>query len=124
MCGKRLLKGEKLGLERYWVVGVLDWVRKVVMDLVKGGGFEKWKRKGERDLGGEMRKFLDRIEGGGGLIEKLKIVGLEGDGKEKEGILVEIEVSGYLGGKSFVMKLEGRKGDEEKEWKREYGEDG
>lgn len=66
---KTLFNGDNLGLQTYSVVRVFDWVTKVLMDFLNRRAFENWNSKAERDLRGQISKFLDSIQGPGRLIE-------------------------------------------------------
>lgn len=60
---KTLFNGDNLGLQTYSVVRVFDWVTKVLMDFLNRRAFENWNSKAERDLRGQISKFLDSIQG-------------------------------------------------------------
>ena len=55
---KTLFNGDNLGLQTYSVVRVFDWVTKVLMDFLNRRAFENWNSKAERDLRGQISKFL------------------------------------------------------------------
>ena len=59
---KTLFNGDNLGLQTYSVVRVFDWVTKVLMDFLNRRAFENWNSKAERDLRGQISKFLDSIQ--------------------------------------------------------------
>lgn len=113
---KTLFNGDNLGLQTYSVVRVFDWVTKVLMDFLNRRAFENWNSKAERDLRGQISKFLDSIQGPGRLIEKFKILRFERDPKQKDRIFLDIHLTPYFPAKSFVIKLEGTKGDDENDW--------
>jgi hypothetical protein len=55
------------------------------------------------------------------LIEKFKIQRLEQDPKQKDRVYLDIHITPYFPAKSFVVKLDGRKGDDENAvWNSEY----
>ena len=120
---KTLFNGDNLGLQTYSVVRVFDWVTKVLMDFLNRRAFENWNSKAERDLRGQISKFLDSIQGPGRLIEKFKILRFERDPKQKDRIFLVIHLTPYFPAKSFVIKLEGTKGDDENDWNSDYAQD-
>ena len=120
---KTLFNGDNLGLQTYSVVRVFDWVTKVLMDFLNRRAFENWNSKAERDLRGQISKFLDSIQGPGRLIEKFKILRFERDPKQKDRIFLDIHLTPYFPAKSFVIKLEGTKGDDENDWNSDYAQD-
>ncbi|WP_185152390.1 DUF5458 family protein [Phocaeicola dorei] len=120
---KTLFNGDNLGLQTYSVVRVFDWVTKVLMDFLNRRAFENWNSKAERDLRGQISKFLDSIQGPGRLIEKFKILRFERDPKQKDHIFLVIHLTPYFPAKSFVIKLEGTKGDDENDWNSDYAQD-
>ena len=120
---KTLFNGDNLGLQTYSVVRVFDWVTKVLMDFLNRRAFENWNSKAERDLRGQISKFLDSIQGHGRLIEKFKILRFERDPKQKDRIFLDIHLTPYFPAKSFVIKLEGTKGDDENDWNSDYAQD-
>ena len=120
---KTLFNGDNLGLQTYSVVRVFDWVTKVLMDFLNRRAFENWNSKAERDLRGQISNFLDSIQGPGRLIEKFKILRFERDPKQKDRIFLDIHLTPYFPAKSFVIKLEGTKGDDENEWNSDYAQD-
>ena len=105
------------------MVRVFDWVTKVLIDFLNGRAFENWNSKAERDLRGQISKFLDSIQGPGRLIEKFKILRFERDPKQKDRIFLDIHLTPYFPAKSFVIKLEGTKGDDENDWNSDYAQD-
>ena len=92
---KTLFNGDNLGLQTYSVVRVFDWVTKVLMDFLNRRAFENWNSKAERDLRGQISKFLDSIQGPGRLIEKFKILRFERDPKQKDRIFLDIHLTPY-----------------------------
>ena len=120
---KALFNGDNVGLQTYSVVRVFDWVTKVLMDFLNRRAFENWNSKAERDLRGQISKFLDSIQGPGRLIEKFKILRFERDPKQKDRIFLDIHLTPYFPAKSFVIKLEGTKGDDENDWNSDYAQD-
>lgn len=117
---KTLFNGDNLGLQTYSVVRVFDYITKVLFDFLNRRSFENWSGKTERDLRSQIVKFLDDIQGPDRLIERSKIVRLERDPHQKDRIYLDIHITPYFPAKSFVIKLDGTKGDDEATWTSEY----
>lgn len=118
---KTLFNGDNLGLQTYSVVRVFDHITKVLFDFLNRRAFENWTTKTESDLRGQIVKFLDSIQGPDRLIEKFKIQRLEQDPNQKDRVFLDIHITPYFPAKSFVVKLDGRKGDDESaSWNSEY----
>ncbi|MGL4227605.1 MAG: DUF5458 family protein [Tannerellaceae bacterium] len=117
---KTLFNGENLGLQTYSVVRVFDYITKVLFDFLNRRSFENWNSKTERDLRGQIVKFLDSVQGADRLIEKFKIVRFEQDPNQKDRIYLDIHMTPYFPAKSFVIKLDGTKGDDGAEWNSDY----
>ncbi len=119
---KTLFNGDNLGLQTYSVVRVFDYVTKVLIDFLNRRAFENWNVKTERDLKGQIIKFLDGIKGPDKLIEKWNIMRFERDPVQKDRIYLDIHMTPYFPAKSFMIKLDGHKGDEADaaEWDTKY----
>lgn len=117
---KTLFNGDNLGLQTYSVVRVFDYITKVLFDFLNRRSFENWNSKTERDLRGQIVKFLDSVQGADRLIEKFKIVRFEQDKNQKDRIYLDIHMTPYFPAKSFVIKLDGTKGDDGAEWSSDY----
>jgi len=117
---KTLFNGDNLGLQTYSVVRVFDYITKVLFDFLNRRSFENWNSKAERDLRSQIVKFLDGIQGADRLIEKFKIVRFERDPSQKDRIFLDIHLTPYFPAKSFVIKLDGIKGDDGAEWNSDY----
>ncbi|HTF80133.1 MAG TPA: DUF5458 family protein [Cytophagales bacterium] len=117
---KTLFNGDNLGLQTYSVVRVFDYITKVLFDFLNRRAFENWTSKLEADLRSQIVKFLDGIQGPDRLIEKFKILKLEQDPQQKDRVLIDIHITPYFPAKSFVVKLDGQKGDDGTEWNSEY----
>ena len=117
---KTLFNGDNLGLQTYSVVRVFDYITKVLFDFLNRRAFENWTSKLEGDLRGQIVKFLDGIQGPDRLIEKFKILKLEQDPNQKDRVLIDIHITLYFPAKSFVVKLDGQKGDDGTAWNSEY----
>lgn len=117
---KTLFNGDNLGLQTYSVVRVFDYITKVLFDFLNRRAFENWTSKLEADLRSQIVKFLDGIQGPDRLIEKFKVLKLEQDPKQKDRVLIDIHITPYFPAKSFVVKLDGQKGDDGTAWNSEY----
>ncbi|WP_282036648.1 DUF5458 family protein [Saccharicrinis aurantiacus] len=113
---KTLFNGDNLGLQTYSVVRVFDYITKVLFDFLNRRSFENWNSKAERDLRSQIVKFLDGVQGPDRLIEKFKILRFERDPKQKDRIFLDLHLTPYFPAKSFVIKLDGIKGDDGTEW--------
>lgn len=117
---KTLFTGDNIGLQTYSVVRVFDYVTKVLLDFLNRRAFENWTAKNEDDLRKQIVRFLDGIKGADKLIEKFKIVRFEQDKHQKDRVWLDIRLTPYFPAKSFVIKLDGHKGDDGNEWDAEY----
>jgi len=117
--GKTLFNGDNLGLQTYSVVRVFDYITKVLFDFLNRRAFENWSGKTERDLRAQIIKFLDGVQGPDRLIEKFKIVRFERDPNQKDRIYLDIHLTPFFPAKSFVIKLDGTKGEDETTWSTE-----
>lgn len=117
---KTLFNGDNLGLQTYSVVRVFDYITKVLFDFLNRRSFENWNSKTERDLRGQIVKFLDSVQGADRLIEKFKIQRFERDPNQKDRIYLDIHMTPFFPAKSFVIKLDGTKGDDGTEWNTDY----
>jgi hypothetical protein len=119
---KTLFNGDNLGLRTYSVVRVFDYVTKVLFDFLNRRAFENWNSQIEADLRGQIVSFLDSIKGDDKLIEKFRIVRFERDDKVKDRIFLDIRITPYFPAKSFVIRLDGRKGEdvESPTWNSDY----
>ncbi|WP_413511006.1 DUF5458 family protein [Myroides odoratus] len=117
---KTLFDGENIGLQTYSVVRVFDYVTKVLLDFLNRRAFENWNAKNEDDLRRQIVVFLDGIKGADKLIEKFKIVRFEQDKNQKDRVWLDIRLTPYFPTKSFVIKLDGHKGEDGNEWEAEY----
>ncbi|SUB89279.1 Protein of uncharacterised function (DUF877) [Porphyromonas macacae] len=120
---KTLFNGDNLGLQTYSVVRVFDYITKVLFDFLNRRSFENWSGKTERDLRSQIVKFLDEIQGPDRLIERSKIMRLERDPNQKDRIYLDIHITPYFPAKSFVIKLDGTKGEDEASWNSEYAQE-
>ncbi|PZF72749.1 DUF5458 family protein [Taibaiella soli] len=117
---KTLFTGDNIGLQTYSVVRVFDYVTKVLLDFLNRRAFENWNSKNEDNLRMQIVQFLDSIKGPDKLIEKFKITRLEQDPIKKDQVWLDIRLTPYFPAKSFVIKLDGHKGDDGNEWNADY----
>ena len=120
--GKTLFNGDNLGLQTYSVVRVFDYIAKVLIDFLNRRAFENFSSKTEDDLRRQIVKFLDSRQGPTRLIEKVKVIRIQQDKKQKDRVWLDIHITPYFPSKSFVIQLEGRKGEGEEEavWESQY----
>lgn len=119
---KTLFNGDNLGLQTYSVVRVFDHITKVLFDFLNRRAFENWTTRTEADLRSQIVKFLDGIQGPTKLIERFKVMKIEQDPNQKDRVLLDIHITPYFPAKSFVIQLDGHKGDgpENAVWNSEY----
>ncbi|HRH49195.1 MAG TPA: DUF5458 family protein [Panacibacter sp.] len=113
---KTLFNGDNLGLQTYSVVRVFDYINKSLIDFLNRRAFENWTSKTEKDLREQIVKFLDRIQGPENLIEKFRITRFERDENQKDRIHLDINITPYFPAKSFMLKLDGTKGENGTDW--------
>jgi hypothetical protein len=117
---KTLFNGDNLGLQTYSVVRVFDYVTKVIMDFLNRRAFENFNSKTRAEIQKQIIRFLDSITGPGKLIEKFSIKRFEQDRDQKDRIYLDIHMIPYFPAKSFMIKMDGQKGDDGNEWDTEY----
>jgi len=119
---KTLFNGDNLGLQTYSVVRVFDYVTKVMMDFLNRRAFENFNASTRKELMGQIVKFLDGITGPGKLIENFAIQRFEQDPLQKDRIHLDIHLKPYFPAKTFLIKMEGQKGDDadKPEWASKY----
>lgn len=117
---KTLFNGDNLGLQTYSVVRVFDYITKVLIDFLNRTAFQNWNSALEKDLRSQITKFLDNVCGPGKLIESFRIGQLRQDPNQKDRIFVDIHMTPYFPAKSFMIKLDGQKGDDGEKWLSEY----
>jgi hypothetical protein len=121
---KTLFTGDNLGMQTYSVVRVFDFIAKVLSDFLNRRAFELWNVKMEKNLRSQIVKFLDGIQGPDKLIEKFQILRFERNEDQKDHIFLDIHITPFFPAKSFLVKLDGYKGDDGEEWKSELKEAG
>jgi len=119
---KTLFNGDNLGLQTYSVVRVFDYVAKVMMDFLNRRAFENFNGNTRKELNGQIVKFLDGITGPNKLIENFTIMRFEQDPVQKDKIYLDIHMKPYFPAKTFLIKLEGQKGDDGTDWASEYAQ--
>ncbi len=117
---KTLFNGDNLGLQTYSVVRVFDYVTKVLMDFLNRRAFENFDYQTQKELKGQIGKFLNSIAGPGKLIEDFTIKRFEQDPNQKDRIYLDIHMTPYFPAKNFMIKMDGQKGDDGTEWDSSY----
>lgn len=119
---KTLFTGDNLGMQTYSVVRVFDFIAKVLSDFLNRRAFELWNVNMESNLRRQIVKFLDGIMGPDKLIEKFQILRFERDEDQKDHIFLDIHITPFFPAKSFLVKLDGYKGDDGEEWKSTFSQ--
>ncbi|RYE91364.1 MAG: type VI secretion system contractile sheath protein TssC [Cytophagaceae bacterium] len=123
---KTLFSGDNIGLQTYSVVRVFDYVTKVLIDFLNRRAFENWDHNMRMDIQNQIVRFLDGIAGPGKLIEKFSIKKFERDPDQKDRILLDIHMVPYFPAKTFLVSLDGTKGDDPdnpgRDWNAEYAQ--
>lgn len=123
---KTLFNGDNIGLQTYSVVRVFDYVAKVMMDFLNRRAFENFNANTRKELNSQIVKFLDGITGPSKLIENFTIRRFEQDPVQKDRIHLDIHLKPYFPAKTFLIKLEGQKGEDPDgvEWMSKYEQEG
>lgn len=123
---KTLFNGDNIGLQTYSVVRVFDYVTKVLIDFLNRRAFENWDHNMRMDIQNQIVRFLDGIAGPGKLIEKFSIKKFERDPDQKDRINLDIHMVPYFPAKTFMVSLDGTKGDDPdnpgRDWSAEYAQ--
>lgn len=123
---KTLFNGDNIGLQTYSVVRVFDYVTKVLIDFLNRRAFENWDHNMRMDIQNQIVRFLDGIAGPGKLIEKFSVKKFERDPDQKDRILLDIHMVPYFPAKTFLVSLDGTKGDDPdnpgRDWNAEYAQ--
>jgi len=124
--GKTLFNGDNIGMKTYSVVRVFDYISKVLVDFLNRRAFENWNANTKKDLRKQIIGFLDSVKGPKGLIEKWEIRKLDQDPIDKDKINLDIHIKPYFPAKTFLVQLEGTKGEdiEEITWESDYAMQG
>jgi len=122
--GKTLFNGDNIGMKTYSVVRVFDYISKVLVDFLNRRAFENWNANTKKDLRKQIIQFLDSIKGPTGLIEKWELRKLDQDPIDKDKINLDLHLKPYFPAKTFLVQLEGTKGEDINEvtWESDYGE--
>jgi hypothetical protein len=120
MSGKTLFNGDNVGLQTYSVVRVFDYISKVLIDFLNRRAFENFNARIRTDLNKQIVKFFDSITGPNKLIERFSIKRFEHDDSQKDKIYLDVLLTPYFPAKSFLLKLEGYRGDDGNQWKSDY----
>ena len=123
---KTLFNGDNIGLQTYSVVRVFDYVTKVLIDFLNRRAFENWDHNMRMEIQSQIVRFLDGIAGPGKLIEKFSIKKFERDPDQKDRINLDIHMVPYFPAKTFLVSLDGTKGDDPdnpgRDWNAEYAQ--
>jgi hypothetical protein len=123
---KTLFNGDNIGLQTYSVVRVFDYVTKVLIDFLNRRAFENWDHNMRMDIQSQIVRFLDGIAGPGKLIEKFSVKKFERDPDQKDRINLDIHMVPYFPAKTFLVSLDGTKGDDpdnpDRDWNAEYAQ--
>ncbi|MBD2701063.1 DUF5458 family protein [Spirosoma sp. BT702] len=121
---KTLFNGDNLGLQTYSVVRVFDYITKVLIDFLNRRAFENFNFNTRTDIQKQIVKFLDSVTGPGKLIEKFKLLRFEQDPQQKDRIYLDIHMVPYFPAKTFLLKLDGQKGDDPDtaQWRADYNQ--
>ena len=111
MSAKTLFNGDNVGFQTYSVVRVFDYVSKVMKHFLNQRAFENFDSEAKAELRAQIVKFLDGVCGPGKLIEKFEILRFERDDNQKDRVFLDIHMTPYFPGKTYVIGLDGQKGD-------------
>lgn len=119
---KTLFNGDNLGLQTYSVVRVFDYVSKVLMDFLNRRAFENFNTRTQKELMRQIVRFLDHITGPDKLIEHFDVRRFEQDPQQKDRVFLDIHLRPFFPAKNFVIRLDGRKGEEGNNWNSDYAQ--
>lgn len=112
MSGKTLFNGDNLGYQTYSVARVFDFINKTLIHFLNQRAFENFDSETKAELRQQIVKFLDSVVGPGKLIEKFTILKFDKDPNQKDRIFLDIHMTPFFPGKTYVIGLDGHKGDE------------
>lgn len=112
MSAKTLFNGDNVGYQTYSVVRVFDYVSKVMKHFLNQRAFENFDTETKAELRQQIVKFLDSVCGPNKLIEKWEILRFERDPNQRDRIFLDIHMTPYFPGKTYVIGLDGHKGDD------------
>jgi hypothetical protein len=117
---KTLFNGESLIFQTYAIIRLLDYISKVLMDLLNRRGFEGFNANVRKDVNSVIVKFLDSITGPDKLIENFTIRRFEQDPVAKDVIHLDVHIRPYFPAKDILLSLSGSKEDDGASWKSIY----
>ena len=112
MSAKTLFNGDNTGHQTYSVVRVFDYIMKVLMHFLNQRAFENTDSDTMKEIRAQVVKFLDSVTGPGMLIEKFSIQRFDRDPNQKDRVFLDIHMTPYFPGKTYVIGLDGQKGDD------------
>lgn len=117
---KTLYTGDNLGLQTYSLVRLLDYISKCMMDFLNRRAFENFNANTRKDLSSQVVKFLESITGPAKYLESFTLIRFEEDPAQKERIYLDIAVKPFFPAKSFLLQMDGMRGDDGTGWSTEY----
>jgi Type VI secretion system, TssC, VipB len=111
MSAKTLFNGDNIGHQTYSVVRVFDYISKVLKHFLNQRAFENFDSETRAELRSQIVKFLDGVAGPGKLIEKFEILRFDRDPNQKDRVFLDIHMTPYFPGKTYVIGLDGQRGD-------------
>ena len=111
MSAKTLFNGDNIGHQTYSVVRVFDYISKVMKHFLNQRAFENFDSDTRAELRSQIVKFLDSVAGPGKLIEKFEILRFDRDPNQKDRVFLDIHMTPYFPGKTYVIGLDGQRGD-------------
>ena len=112
MSAKTLFNGDNIGHQTYSVVRVFDYISKVMKHFLNQRAFENFDSETKAELRSQIVKFLDSVTGPGKLIEKFEILRFDRDPNQKDRVFIDVHMTPYFPGKTYVIGLDGQKGDD------------
>jgi hypothetical protein len=93
------------------------------MDFLNRRAFENFTAAARKELNDQITRFLDGITGPSKLIEDFAIRRFEQDPIKKDRIYLDIFLKPYFPAKTFLIKLDGQKGQDKTAWEAEYAQE-
>ncbi|MBN8682917.1 MAG: type VI secretion system contractile sheath protein TssC [Chitinophagales bacterium] len=116
MSSKTLFNGANIGLQTYSVVRTFDWLTKAMIDYLNRMLFTNISVNLEMDVNKEISRFLTKCQREYNIIENFGAVTVKRDPNQKDRVLVSANIKPYFPAKNFIIKLDGRAGDDGGEW--------
>lgn len=113
---KTLFNGTNIGLQTYSVVRTFDWLTKGMMDYLNRMLFQNISAKLELDVHKEISRFLDKCKREHNIIENFGAVSVKRDPTQKDRVSVYVNITPYFPAKNFMIKLDGRAGEDGGDW--------